>query len=523
MKARFVMTATVAVAAMLACAVQRAEAIDLERLVMPGKVIRGHAKIENHCERCHEPFSRKSQSTLCLDCHEHTAADVQAGTGYHGRVGTAATIVCTNCHGEHEGREADIVHLDAETFDHSLTDFELAGAHRRVDCQACHRGREHYRDTPSRCVDCHAEVDPHQRALGEDCAKCHQAAAWAKVQFDHDRTSLPLKDAHTKVACDGCHASKQYAGTPATCAACHRLDDVHGGRHGTQCETCHTSVGWKRITFDHDQQTDFRLLGRHRDVACSGCHLGTLYQEKVPTDCYGCHRPDDAHKGSRGRKCQDCHDPRDWKRTDFDHDRDTTFPLRGAHAKVACEGCHRGNVKTDEPPRRCYGCHRADDPHRGEQGERCGQCHHEKRWDQDVFFDHDISRFPLIGLHRIVPCEECHATAAYADTPMECLACHQDDDHHDGRLGRDCAACHNPNGWARWIFDHDARTDFALDGAHAGLVCEACHTTPNVERATASAACFGCHEADDAHRGGFGRLCGACHTTEDFAHVRIER
>jgi hypothetical protein len=38
--------------------------------------------------------------------------------------------------------------------------------------------------------------------------------------------------------------------------------------------------------------------------------------------------------------CARCHVTVDWLAENFDHDRDSRFALRGAHAKVACRACH---------------------------------------------------------------------------------------------------------------------------------------------------------------------------------------
>lgn len=84
----------------------------LERLVVPGPVVSGHAKYEKECSNCHEPFSKKSQTRLCLACHKETAADRQSKKGFHGRQTDAAKQECTICHTDHKGRDADIVLLD---------------------------------------------------------------------------------------------------------------------------------------------------------------------------------------------------------------------------------------------------------------------------------------------------------------------------------------------------------------------------------------------------------------------------
>ena len=43
-----------------------AAANTIERMVMPGPVIEGHAKYENECSRCHRLFSKTAQKGLCL-------------------------------------------------------------------------------------------------------------------------------------------------------------------------------------------------------------------------------------------------------------------------------------------------------------------------------------------------------------------------------------------------------------------------------------------------------------------------
>ena len=49
--------------------VASAAAIDFEKLVMPGPVIRGHADLEWDCDNCHQALDAVSETTLCLDCH----------------------------------------------------------------------------------------------------------------------------------------------------------------------------------------------------------------------------------------------------------------------------------------------------------------------------------------------------------------------------------------------------------------------------------------------------------------------
>src|SRR3974390_3849008 len=110
----------------------------IEKLVTPGPLVEGHAKLEKDCSQCHVPFSRQSQSNLCLACHKEIAANRQAPRGYHGRQTDAAKQECKYCPSDHKGRDADIIQFDRETFNHNVTDFQLKGAHASVTCGKCH-------------------------------------------------------------------------------------------------------------------------------------------------------------------------------------------------------------------------------------------------------------------------------------------------------------------------------------------------------------------------------------------------
>jgi len=495
-----------------------ARALSLEKLLMPGELTDAHAEFEEACGQCHEGSKEADQTRQCLDCHDHqdVAKDIVDKTGFHGRSPAVRNRPCKQCHSEHLGRSADIVLLDVSAFDHTVTDFELRGAHQGVNCAACHKPEEKYSAAPSRCVDCHLDDDHHRGKLGEECSNCHEERQWREAKFDHDKTEFPLLGKHNEVSCELCHAGQRYEKTPKDCNACHRVQDVHRGRNGDSCEKCHAPEGWKNISFDHSK-TDFPLQGKHRDASCRSCHRGILYQEELETECVVCHRSDDAHKGRNGEKCKDCHSPKGWSKTQFDHDKDTKFALRGSHRELRCESCHVENAYRKKLKAECYACHRDDDVHEGQEGELCGSCHREAAWGNDVVFEHDITAFPLIGIHATTPCEQCHLSATYKDTTAQCADCHADDDPHEDRLGSDCETCHNPNDWLLWLFDHDQQTEFAIDGAHADLTCRSCHRIPTGGRKpTLRTSCSSCHKVDDVHSGGFGTNCERCHNTETF-------
>lgn len=498
------------------------QAAGIESLIMPGPVIEGHAKYEDECSRCHRPFSKQSQNTLCLDCHEEIAEDVQSDTGYHG-LADLDRMECRSCHTDHEGRDAKIAEFNRETFDHDQTDFRLQGAHAGVACNACHKQDVKYREAPSACFDCHEEDDAHKGNLGKQCADCHSERGWDKEpEFDHDETDFRLRGKHRDVGCVSCHVGEQYEDTPSTCVSCHRYKDVHGGNYGAKCNECHNDRGWDRISFNHDD-TDFPLTGRHSDVKCSSCHGKDVKADNVETDCVSCHKQDDKHSGQYGEKCDACHQTRGWEKVKFDHDRETDFPLRGGHKDAPCGGCHRGELGNETLGETCIDCHRTDDVHAGEEGEQCEQCHSESGWGEIVRFDHDMTRFPLIGIHSVAPCEECHLDHVFTDASLECNSCHEADDVHKRRLGPDCELCHNPNDWLLWEFDHNTQTDFRLEGGHEGVNCHDCHTRPVKKKVGLSDACGNCHRDDDVHDGRFGSYCDRCHTVESFEAVDMRR
>ncbi|MDH5501224.1 MAG: cytochrome C, partial [Gammaproteobacteria bacterium] len=146
----------------------------IETLVMPGKVIEGHADVETDCDSCHQKFERQRQRVLCLVCHEDVGADIESQLGFHGRFESARDDRCASCHTDHEGREADIVNLDEQTFDHDFTDFSLQGGHAEVECTSCHAPDTRYREAPSDCYSCHEADNIHDPGLGTECAACHK-------------------------------------------------------------------------------------------------------------------------------------------------------------------------------------------------------------------------------------------------------------------------------------------------------------------------------------------------------------
>jgi hypothetical protein len=425
----------------------------LESVLMPGKVIEGHANVETDCKSCHARFKKSAQNALCLDCHKDVAKDVAQKQGYHGRL---TEQECRVCHTEHKGRTMNIAPLDEKSFDHKLTDFMLKGGHTnaKVSCRDCHKPKVKFRDAPSDCFACHKKDDKHKGSLGTQCADCHQESDWKKTLFDHSKTKFPLTGKHRDVICKDCHADPKFKGAPTACVACHKKDDDRNG-----------------------------------------------------------------HKGKFGDKCESCHVEKSWKTTEFNHDRDTKYPLRGKHAVAKCESCHASPLFKDKLPTTCIACHEKDDKHKGQEGQKCESCHNERDW-KSTKIDHGLTRFPLLGKHAKVECKKCHLTPAFKDAGIACVACHEKDDKHKYKLGPRCETCHNALSWKDWRFDHNKQTSYKLDGGHERIVCEACHNKPMPRKVTLSNTCNSCHEADDVHNGGFGKFCERCHVTSSFKEIR---
>jgi len=491
----------------------------IETLLMPGKVSAAHAKLESECTQCHDRADRAKQAELCMACHKEVGADVRAHTGFHGRLPGIDTAQCKACHSEHLGRGADIVKLNKPAFDHSRTDFVLAGAHASAACAECHQTGKKFREAPGACFDCHRNDDPHAGKFGKDCGACHAVASWSNAKFDHGKTKFALHDKHQQVPCQGCHFGKRYTGTPMLCVSCHAPDDVHAGSRGADCASCHNAAGWKTNKFDHSK-TKFPLTGAHTSIDCKVCHKTANIKDPLPTDCAGCHRSEDAHANRLGDGCEKCHSASAWKPTNFDHTRDGKYELLGSHVRLGCHVCHTAPVTEQKLGTNCNDCHRTRDVHSGRLGTDCARCHGTETWRKDVAFDHDLTNFTLVGLHVAVPCHQCHTTPSYKGAPKGCNDCHQRDDRHKGSLGKECETCHSPNGWGIWEFDH-AKTGFPLLGAHVRATCEGCHKQPP-DVVKLAGDCASCHTQDDVHLGQFGRQCQRCHNASTFKGARLQ-
>ena len=377
-------------------------------------LVGGHAKAK--CVGCHKAGgSYRTTSTACASCHAKKDPHL-------GRLGR-------NCQGCHTvtGWKKTL------PYNHAKTGFPLTGQHRNVTCMGCHAGQR-WQGLSQQCIGCHARNDVHKGSRGTNCSTCHTPADWKSASFNHNRdTTFPLLGQHAGTACAGCHGANNAIRKPQkTCISCHAKDDTHKGSRGTACANCHTPRSWKDAKFDHSKETRFPLLGAHNRAACSGCHGAGNSIKKPPMTCFGCHQKDDSHKGKNGTECAKCHNNNDWKKTSFDHDKMTDFPLLGAHKTALCEACHKQPTHVEVPSVECVSCHAEDDAHTKRLGDRCGSCHNAVAWKDNVLFDHDLTRFPLSGKHAPLTCEKCHGDKSFQSKGITCQSCHIDE-HHAGR------------------------------------------------------------------------------------------
>ncbi|MDE2596052.1 MAG: cytochrome C [Sphingomonadales bacterium] len=285
-------------------------------------------------------------------------------------------------------------------------------------------------------------------------------------------TPGPLSNVHARLesSCDSCHSSFRKEAQNAKCNACHRgvAADIAGGTHF------------------HGR------FGPARGGACKSCHSD--------------------HKGRGFALIQ-------LNRASFNH-AFTDFPLTGAHARATCAGCHGNSHDYRGVPRDCASCHARKDPHRGQLGRACQNCHTTTAWKPIQGFNHASTGFGLTGAHRSLGCLSCHAGQRWKGLGTGCAACHAKDDAHHGSRGSNCAQCHSTASWGSATFDH-ASTGFPLNGGHAEAACASCHGAGNANKHPARS-CFACHARDDVHKGQNGTDCASCHTSRGWKQTSFD-
>jgi hypothetical protein len=367
-------------------------------------------------------------------------------------------------------------------------------------------------------MSCHRHQNAHGgKFQNNECLTCHSEGGSKTLREDslerfHGETSkFPLRNGHTGVQCQVCHANDVYKDTPAECGAkCHQ-DSLHQGSLGNQCSRCHEPGQWPAVRFDHTADTKWPLAGKHADITtCESCHPGRQYA-KTPTTCgsAGCHKADDVHDGKLGAKCETCHDVN--ANVLFEHNRDSQFKIDGAHAPLTCDKCHASI--TFKPVRKdCYGCHAEPAVHKGLYGTECERCHSTTTF-KDVKAMHDVGDFSLTGAHDQVDCARCHPKGEnLRGSGNLCITCHKQDDIHANSLSPRCGECHSQRAFTPARFDHQT-VGCSLPGLHSTTPCADCHKNGNY--GAVSAMCVSCHrnDAQKVRNPDHSTLleCGNCH------------
>lgn len=320
------------------------------------------------CTACHKgDLYKEKLKKDCVSCHKKD--DTKAHKGKFGPK-------CESCHTEKGWKEL--------LFDHDKTKFKLLGKHLPpLKCTDCHKGDIYKDKLEMTCVSCHKKDDDkaHKGKYGPKCETCHNEKGWKEFLFDHDKkTKFPLLGKHRPpLKCTECHKGDLYKDKlKSDCYSCHQKDDKHKGQEGKKCESCHKEDDWKKSPFDH-RQSRFALTGKHTLVECKKCHAAPTFKD-AKSDCWSCHEKQDTHKRTLGTGCEFCHNTRDWKGWDFDHDK-TKFKLDGKHKDIRCAECHKtpaGNKITLAA--NCGSCHDKDDKHDGAFGDKCEHCHIGSSW-----------------------------------------------------------------------------------------------------------------------------------------------
>jgi hypothetical protein len=265
----------------------------------------------------------------------------------------------------------------------------------------------------------------------------------------------------------------------------------------------------------------------------------------------GSARPADAQRqtsqsphGPLAIPCEDCHTSTSWSPIravpEFNHD-STRYPLRGMHEKVYCTECHTKPVFTDVG-KNCADCHA--DIHRRQNGANCAECHTVLGWNVSVqSIKQHFNRFPLLGAHAVVECEECHKNAAvgqYQGLSTACASCHLTDfqkttnpNHVAANFPSTCETCHSFDTWLNAKFDHST-TGFLLTNGHANVACASCHINNNYNLTIAPTDCGNsqCHlttwqqTTNPVHPSAGAAFalanCTTCHTTVSWTTAAFD-
>ncbi len=522
-----------------------------------------HGQLDLDCKVCHSTAGWKMSPDATFDHGRDTGWPLEGAHAWSdcilchdAQVYSGTPTDCASCHIDvHEGSldpDCSACHTPDEWFNedeqrarHDRGSFPLSGAHRELDCAACHTGSgfSQFSGSASECAVCHeadfqnaSDPDHHIAGFNTDCESCHTTDRWNEGRFD-GHTFFPLNGAHSDAGCVACHSDNSFDDTPTSCAVCHNQDllsadnpDHEPAALTAECSQCHSDQGWRPADWGHAQETGYTIAGAHQSLDCLSCHQNNSYQS-TQSDCMFCHNAEFAQAPQHEsfgypQDCVMCHDQDAWGNTIFDHDQ-LGFALNGSHESTSCTACHTSSWENTASD--CWSCHNQDftsatEPAHSEPSfsRDCMACHTESGWTPSSF-DHNTTDYPLAGAHTEVSCSACHVGAVYEGTASDCWSCHQSDysavtdpDHEAGNYNQDCTSCHTIAAWQPAEFDH-SESDFPLTGAHITVSCAECHTDGQYMNTPFD--CWSCHQTD--YEGSndpnhqdeqFPQDCMVCHT-----------
>jgi hypothetical protein len=303
-----------------------------------------HAEIK--CDKCHsKKESRDKIQNLyinikfgeCTDCHKDPHPK---GFGPD----------CAKCHTTTGWSER------ALTYSHSLdSKYRLLGKHQELNCDKCHRNP----DDPdakfvlpaTECAQCHQDI--HKEQLSQQCEKCHNERGWTKrnLNYSHAQDSkYKLLGKHQELGCEKCHKPNepeaklgfaQFKNLGTECLQCH--EDEHKEQLSKQCQECHNEFGWKGafVTFNHKEQSEYKLDAAHESVACADCHEDKKYKP-LKSECVDCHGEyDSIMAGNPTEATASAKADPHWKRVRCDQCHETRLENQGiALYQDKCVECH---------------------------------------------------------------------------------------------------------------------------------------------------------------------------------------
>jgi hypothetical protein len=322
---------------------------------------------------------------LCVDCHGRIALQMREMVTLHGAMyQKQPKLECRACHLEHNGADAPLTDLKSGEFPHELLGFSLNGhrltaGNEAFTCADCHH-QDFSTPASDSCDACHRQMDPvfaqaHLLSFGAACLDCHDGVDRFGNSFNHNAFAFKLTGQHPQVSCVQCHVDARgladFQGVPQDCYSCHRTDDPHESRFGTDCSGCHTTDSWEGATFDHNR-SNFPLTGAHLNVACEACHTTGQFAGLSP-QCVSCHTDPEFHLGSFSTNCADCHSTTAWLPASFNLSHpEPSVDEEGSganHGYTTCRTCHPSTVREYT----CLACHSDNQGGEGEGREGGGE------------------------------------------------------------------------------------------------------------------------------------------------------